>query len=718
MAKPENLTDSYEFELVGADNTPFKGYVSSVDPTNITPQVAVRGSKNVYKKNTGNFANRPGLKRRGTADGALAPVKSSYEWYTSLGNTIPLRVANGNLQFESDIADGATLVWYTLLAGITFTRYVFDTWWSQPAAKDILMMVRGDNTLETWSGGIALVASATAPVAGTIQTATLNAAGNLYKIGDTLTPITGNADAVFTVTATDVNGHVTGIQLKNPGTGYSNQTNIATTTNSLQGTGATIDITAVQSAGTITISGTKFWAQMGFDSSGSIIINGNTYSYSGGTDGLTLYGVTTDPSGEPAGSVAFQTINTNTNFPFTGFTADFIKVIGNRLHVGSYTSREIPISDSASYTNFTVPSPRVAGSAELLILDNTAKGITVSKGNAFITAGLKDWYEISYSALTVGTTATEVTSVDKKPTAELSAALAHEFIDTVGDDIIYLDQQNQLRQLGTFRNLNQPKYPSLSIEIEDELRNETFVDGMTAGHVRAVGDFIYMTSPISGRTYLRQTRETVDEVGNVVAERFWHPPQVWSAARMAVIGGTTFVHSNANPQIYQVWDTMQWHDDSPSDEPLSYTSVLLTGYRSMGRRQGMWWLNKLYVEGYMTQGTQLDALIYYDYQGSRGLLNLNINSVKSPAKFFSGNDAPSLGDDSLGDNPLGDGLNELEQDQQDLPKFRAIPIVNPVNVFEFAIAIYSQNVDDRWEIECFGTNVSFNGEQQAGFITK
>lgn len=727
MANVENIADSYEFNLIGADKAPFKGYVSSIDPTNCEPEIFIQNSKNVYKKRSGTLANRPGLLRRGTVDATNAGVVSSFEWETSFGSTFPLRVVNGNLQFESSIADGITLIWYTLLAGITLPRYVFDLWWDSVAAKDLLLGVHGDSSMLSWSGGVAKIASATAPAAGTVNVIAVNAGGSGYLVGDTLTIVGGNNNATLLVTSTDNSGKVLTVQITNPGSGYSPGIGQATTTNSQFGaSGATINITTVVTAGTITISGTKAWAQMGFDASGTVTINGHTYAYTAGASGQTLYGVTPDPSGEPSGSVAIQPVfihtvpaNANPNtlgFPFQGFICDFLKVIGNRVHLGSYSSREIPISSSTSYIDFTVPSPRSTGDPELLILDNLAKGISVSKGDAFISAGTKDWYEISYTQLTVSNVATEQTKVDKKPTAALSAALSHEFIDTVGDDIVYLAQDQQVRVLGTFRNLNNEKIPSISQEIYDEIGGETFISGFTVGQLRAVGDFIYLISPISGRAYIRETRETVDEIGNVVAERLWYAPFEWSASRIAVVNDVTYVHSNANPQIYQVWDTNQWHDDSPSGS-IAYDSGFQMAYRSYGRRQGMWFCNRIYAEGYTTEGTKLTSGHFVEFEGGRTYQEVILNSPQKSAKFFSSANAASLGDDSLGDNPLGDGLDTLGIGQQSLPKFKVIRKLNPANFTEHSLSVFSSGLDDQWEILCLGTNVTLNREQQAGFLS-
>ncbi len=86
--------DNYKFQLVGADDKPFLGYVSSKDKTSASGQVLVRGSKNVYKKTSGTIASRPGLKRRGSADTTATGIVSSYEWDTSLGAQRVLRVVD------------------------------------------------------------------------------------------------------------------------------------------------------------------------------------------------------------------------------------------------------------------------------------------------------------------------------------------------------------------------------------------------------------------------------------------------------------------------------------------------------------------------------------------------------------------------------------------------------------------------------------------------
>jgi len=629
--------DDFDFSLVDE----FEGYVTSKDKTNVSPKVLVRGSKNVYKKDSGTISVRPGLKRLGVSDDTPQGVKASFEWNTSLAVQRPLRVLgespagnDGKLQVMFDGVTEGT--WYDLQTGLSLSRYIFDVYWNDTEKKDRVLFVRGDSNIYHWSGGIAVAAAQAA-------------------LGTTLT--------------------------------------LADTS--------------------------KTWAQQGFTATAGEMkfkIAGNTqeYEYTGGTDTNTLTGITPDLPEILADDVVVQSVLVASDTPAAGFRCDFIKTIGNQLYVGSYTSRLIYISANDSFTNYTIPSPRVAGSPELLTLDSNPNGISSRQGKAHVSAGIGEWYIVEFKDIAVGSTLTQQTVVEKQETSAKSAAKAHEFIDTIGDDIVYLDQENQLRIFGAFRNLTTPKNPSISLAVREEFEETDF----TGGAVRSVGDLIYVTAPLSGKVYIHETRESVDGNGNIVSERLWYPPWILSAARVALIDGVEHVHSTENPQIYQVWNTGQWHDDSPSGEPLPYDCIMRMAYQNAERRQGMIALDKVYFEGYISEGTELNAHILADYQGSSASVNPNVSSISSSARLFSGLNAPSLGDSSLGDNPLGDGLSDEENDQERLPKFRAICDIGKVNCFEYQIIVSSQTVDSRWEVLAFGSNAKPVENQQAAFLRK
>jgi len=464
---------------------------------------------------------------------------------------------------------------------------------------------------------------------------------------------------------------------------------------------------------TITKTGSTSWQQAGFSTTvgeKTVVINGTTYTYTGGETTTTLTGVSPDPSGEANGSNVLQAVQTTANSPAADFASDFIKVINNQLYVGSYTSRLCYISSNTDFKNFTVTSPRLPGGPELLTLDSTLKGIGVRQGNAHIGVGTGQWAVISFNDITVGTTLTQTTKVDVKPLAALAAPYAHEFIDTVGDSLVYLAQDQQVRTFGEFANLFSPKYPSLSQQIRTELEEEVF----TGGALKCIGDVTYLTAPNSGKVYLYKVRESVDASGNVVAERLWFAPFVWSITRVDIYNGIVYGFSSQNPQLYQLWDTEQWYDDCPSDEELPYSCVLAFAYRTTANRVDLQHFDKTYSEGYMSLGTPLNLQINYGYEGATNQISVPINSDALPAYMFSPS-VSSLGDESLGDAPMGDGLIESGTF---LPKFKVINSIADTNCFEWQPIYYSDDANARWEVLATGANTQLADEQPVYIINK
>lgn len=444
-------------------------------------------------------------------------------------------------------------------------------------------------------------------------------------------------------------------------------------------------------------------ATAGFSTTGgTVVIGGVNYTYTG-VSGSTLTG-TSDASAAVANSVVTDIVSSSSNTPDSAMTNNFLKVIKNQVYVGSYTSRLVYISKASNYADYSQSTPRAVGDGDTLTLDANVNGITVHGGNALISAGANFWYEVSFNQITVGTNLSEQVVVDRVQGSGLNGAKAHEFIDTWGNDVVFLDKANQLRAYGNFRNLFQAKFPLLSLAVADELANTDF----SYGHLRVVDRTIYITAPLTGVDYMYETRETINSMGNIVAERFWHPPQVRNVSRFAVIDGVLYGHSNANPMIYKIWDTLQWHDDGPDGEPLPYECSVRFAYNSHGQRALKKSFDKIYVEGYITPGTNLYNNTYYDYQGAENITSSVLNSTSKQLKTFTSISPYSLGESPLGTNMLGDSLvvdSTVTTDQELLPKFRVIKAIEPTDCFEYALNPYSTDVDSRWEILAIGTNV-------------
>lgn len=666
--------DDFQFSLLDS----FLGYNSANDKTKLDPRFLIRGSKNVYKKISGTIASRPGLKRRGATDTTAAGVKSSFEWETSVGTKRYVRVANGKLEVESDIVTAGTRLWYELkltstlasLAG-TYTRFVFSTWWDNDDKTDRLVMARGDSFLLYWSGGMAKVLSSTAT--------------------------------------------------------------------------------------TITLSGTKTWAELGFaitlSGEKKIIVDGREATYTGGESTTTLTGVTMssgDASTIPVDSVAIQAVfsqagGAGSMFP-AGYLADFVLCFNNQMVVGSYSSRVVYLSADVTtggtlgFLNYTNTVGLVVGDPDGVILDSPARGLGITNtGKLAIFAGVADLYivtpnydlPVSQAAvpITGGNARNVIAKVEKKKLPGLQSALGHEFIDNHGEYMVWLDQENQVRALGTFTDSPTIKPVHLSIQVQEELKEDDF----TGGHLRSIGNTIHITAPNNGRDWMYDVREIVNDQGQVESEKIWQPPQIRGISRFAVMDGVTHGHSNVNPQVYQVWDTNQWTDDNPSEDLIPYTCVARFAYRQLlqqagsgvfERRQGMLSFDKIYFEGYMPQGVYLNVNVFSDYQGAKAKREFVINSPEDPtitddyddlAVFYTGNMASSLGDASLGDNPLGDGILEESSEQELVPKFRRIVGVGGINCFEYCLEVFSTEEDSRWELLALGPNTA-RASQQPTFL--
>lgn len=747
--------------------TNFGGYNSARDKTNINEALMVRGSQNIYKKINGNLSNRPGQKRLGDANSTLSPVSSEFIWNTSSGNTWTMIVS------DSKLYGVLNNVWYTLLTGVTNTRYVFDTWWSTTELKDYLVMVNGAapsvvGAMSAWSGGIATVASVSTNAismvgqVGLTGTPTMTGTApftsyfngrtdNLFNGGFTLNSNPTNGQTILytingvgpiTITFVTAIGAAAGNVLIGANTAATlanllGLLKFPATTSATQVALSAPNQTAVGKANyasteALVKTGTTTWEQAGFGNSSaaasysvfSLLMNGTTYTYTTGTGTLALFGFTPSIAAITAGTIAIQSVKqldfttSTTLFPVT-FTFDFIKTIQNQLYLGAYNSPVCYVSKASDFTNFTQDVVAIQGSAAQIPFDGNLRGLTNRGGKPY--AGLNNgkWGIINYNytnSSTGGSGGTLIiyrtTTVEYTPVSAGAGPYAHEFIDSNGDNIIYLSADQQVRTFGNFNNsFTSNNYPVLSQEIYTELTEKNF----TGGSLKTIGDIVYLTVPTTGQVYMRQQRQTVDANGQTVNEITWFSPFVWNLTRVDNLNGTIVGFSNANPQIYQLWNTGQWYDDSPSGEQIPYESRIAFAYRTGGKREYNYEFDKVFTEGYIDPGTELNLLINYNYNGSTGQVATIINSNDRPAVFYSVS-ASSLGESSFGDESLG-GTTDDDADT-DLIKFKNINSLSLVNMFEYQLQYSSELANAQWEILATGTNARVVESQPSYLINK
>lgn len=137
------------------------------------------------------------------------------------------------------------------------------------------------------TGGVGAGATATTTLAatGSIRSATVNAGGSGYSVGNVLT-VSGGTGGTFVVTSVGASGAVTGVSKTAGGTGYSNSNAAATTVSPAGGTGCTLKTTVEFATGTITVD------------AGGADYDTAIAKFSGGGNANWSYGSTTVVAGE------------------------------------------------------------------------------------------------------------------------------------------------------------------------------------------------------------------------------------------------------------------------------------------------------------------------------------------------------------------------------------------------------------------------------------
>ncbi len=447
-------------------------------------------------------------------------------------------------------------------------------------------------------------------------------------------------------------------------------------------------ITTLASAtsNTITKNGTTTWDQERFLTAGTrqVIINGTTYTYTGGETTTTLTGVTPNPSAEAVNSTVFQAVRENDNEPADGATNDIIAVLNNQLFIGSNTGREISISKNTDFKDFAFSSPRISGEGDLLVIDNITRAFSPQGTKMYISAGKDLWYRHNFKQIELSSgSLAEISEVMPLKTASGQAAQSQDLITGIGDYIAFINFNNELKILGTLEGIEE-SFQTISDPIKPDFDDEDF----TGGHLKSHKNRLYISSPVNSKVYINEIKQNKD--GSI--SRFWQPPQILPVGKFMIRNNKIYGHSSAVAETYKLFD-------GTNDNAKSFKATAAYAYRSYDRRDILKVLDEWITEGYISANTKLVLRLKYDYGGSTQVLEKEINGADSDILFEPTLEA-SLGDSPLGDHPLGD---ELEISGN--PKFKIINEFPVQDFFEIQAIYETDDIDQQWEIICSGGNI-------------
>ncbi len=453
---------------------------------------------------------------------------------------------------------------------------------------------------------------------------------------------------------------------------------------------------ASSTVNTITLQGTATWAQLGFyvtTAGRAIVINGTTYTYSGGESTTTLTGVAPDPTGAGyvPGNYIQQAVITHTNASLSGgtvpttFPNGLIEVLNNQIYLGALSglnSNNVYVSKVNDFTAFGYTTPvRVVGEGAQLTLKGTPTAFIPQESSMYICVVPDQWYQTTFTLSS--DLSKESLQIVPLKTAFQQAALSQAAVSKIKNSVVLLTRETTLDELGRVVNiLATPQQQNYSNPIKNDFDLYSFKDAS----VIYWRDNVYVAIPQEGLVLIYN-----------MFYQWWETPQVLPVGRFAVIGGLLYAHDYYTQQSYQLF-TGYNDNGNPID------ARALFSFQNYGTRSHLKSFNEFYTEGYISSNAILTLGLQYDIDGCATNTGYQLHGSNSQFVCTINSDA-SLGKAPLGKNPLGGQLGGNVTVASLPPKFRWIKTFPRTNFYETQVSYSSNAIDIQWEILAFGPKV-------------
>ncbi len=664
---------------------------------------------------------------------------------------------DGKLQYRYVDASG-NVTWEDLMTSLTSVDFNFITFWDTTNLQTLLVMANGGSDIMTWTGGVTTVASTTS---NSISLNTVGTATNALAMGflTSGTAIISGVPYGYTSTGNGPNTVYTQTSTNNNPSCTISQWNSQLFTTSIAGHGiasASVLIkslgisatTAVLVAGIFTdnagVPGTLVTTTTstipGAFSSGDFTVSfsfpSNTalpstnyhlvvYLRSGGEGGLDVYtgntgavgtnistngglswaaqngylyatiaestgssvvlsGVTPDPSAVPVNSVIAMGVSTYLVSSFTGtsginpsFKVDLLGTVTGRILIGSKTSSFVYIGNGASLTSYGTP----------LLLTNPPTAFMPQADSIYISGGRDEWYQISETITAITATTNNVTyKIFRLNTTSQQAAPSQSAVTKDQNSIVYLSGEPIINSFGPVTNIYQgPFMVDHSYSIVNLMNDLDFTNVSLAFFQKN----IYVAVPREGLVLIYNMTST----GNP----YWEAPQVLPIARFSIIGGELYGHSSQVSETYKLFTGYTDRATSTSiGSPINANWVF--SYENYGSRFSFKKATKMFVEGYISAGDTLTAILTYELDACKTVKTFTLDGDDDQFVCISGAEG-SLGKESLGKIKLGGdagmSINGLP------PKFRWFPTFSNTDFFEVSPS-FSALVTGPLDILAFG----------------
>ena len=471
--------------------------------------------------------------------------------------------------------------------------------------------------------------------------------------------------------------------------------------------GAVATINTSTSA-SITISGTNTWLNSGFYASTSprsIVVGSSVFTYTGGENTLILTGVSPSASGITPGALVHQQYIVTACSTFTGppttLKPNLISVLNNQIYLGSTTNPAMWMSKINSYIDYSNTTPRQPGEGGTLILDENLTAFVVqgtgtagASASMYISAGKDLWYQTTFTAGT-DSSGNPYETIGASPikVGPRQGAISQAMVGNMKNYVVMGTNETTIDMMGVLPTyLTQVQTQNISDPIKLDIDSYDFTDSSIFYYKY----YIYVAVPGEGLVLAYN-----------LTSQTWDPPATIPISRFYIVDGDLYGHSYNTSESYKLFTG---YADRVYTGFAGYPipATMTFSYENYGSRHALKSATALYVEGYISANTILDATLTYELDGCSTIKNFELDG--SNGKFVCiPFDEGSLGKDSIGKQKLG-GAGQVSI-QGLPPKFRWEPTFSNTDFFENSVSFSCNGTNQQFQLIAYGLNTRMSTQE-------
>ncbi len=271
--------------------------------------------------------------------------------------------------------------------------------------------------------------------------------------------------------------------------------------------------------------------------------------------------------------------------------------------------------------------------------------------------------------------------IQKLNTTPRQAAQSQPAVNKNANSVVFLSFEPIIQTFGRVEQVVlTPQMTDLSYPIVNNMNTYDFTDSEVFYHRK----FVYISVPREGLVLMYNMTD--------VHNPYWEAPQRMPISRFSIIDGELYGHSSQVSESYKLFTGY-------NDNGFPITSRASFSFNNYGTRSTSKGYNEMYVEGYISDNTDLNVGIQYDIDGCATTTSQVIHGDDTQIVCIPSANS-SLGKVSLGKNPLGGEI--LPSSAAENPKFRVIKTFPITYFYEDQISFYSTGIDQQWEIIGYG----------------